>query len=362
MNHTQSIPLIKELSNAFGASGFEDDVLQIARKQAEAFTDRIEEDSIRNLYLYSKDSGKDDRPILMLDAHSDETSFIIQAIRPNGTLDFLPLGGWVPSTVPAHKVKIKNRDGKLISGVVASVPPHFQTAADKKGELSIDQMVIDVGATSKEEVIRDFRIGIGAPVVPDVTAEFNETNQVFLGKAFDCRIGCAVLLETMRRLNADGKKLEVSIIGTLSSQEEIGERGAKVAAEHVKPSAAIVFEGAPADDTFMPEYKIQTGLHRGPMLRHMDRSMITNPRFIRFALDTAQELGIPVQEAVRSGGGTNGAMIHVANGGVPTIVISVPVRYTHSHHCYTALDDFEKAVELTIAIAEKLTAEQIRSF
>ena len=181
-----------------------------------------------------------------------------------------------------------------------------------------------------------------------------------LGKAFDCRIGCAVVLETMRRLA--GKKLNLDVVGTLSSQEEIGERGAKVAVDHVKPAIAIVFEGAPADDTFMPEYKIQTGLHRGPMLRHMDRSMITNPRFIRYAIDTAEELGIPVQEAVRSGGGTNGAMIHVANGGVPTIVLSVPVRYTHSHHCYTAMDDFEKAVQLSMAIVEKLDAETIQGF
>ena len=358
MQQEQTIHMIQELSDAFGASGFEDEVTQVARRYAKDFTSRIEEDSIRNLYLHSADHTEDHRPVLMLDAHSDETSFIIQAIRPNGTLEFLPLGGWVPNTVPAHKIKIRNQDGQYISGVVASIPPHY--ASGSSSELRIDQMVIDVGATSREEVIRDFKIGVGAPVVPDVQMEYNETNGVLLGKAFDCRIGCAVVLEVMRRLA--GKKLAVDVVGTLTSQEEIGERGAKVAVDRVKPSIAIVFEGAPADDTFMPDYKIQTGLHKGPMLRHMDRSMITNPRFIRFALDTAKELGIPAQEAVRSGGGTNGAMIHVANGGVPTIVVSVPVRYTHSHHCFTAMDDFEKTVQLAVAIAEKLDQNWIESF
>lgn len=353
-----TIQMIQKLSNAFGAPGFEDDVIQVAREYAKDFAGKIEEDSIRNLYLHrAENSGS--RPVIMLDAHSDETGFIIQSIRPNGTMEFLPLGGWVPNTVPAHKVKIKNKENRLISGVVSSTPPHY-TSGSAAGETRIDQMLIDVGATSKEEVINDFKIGVGAPVVPDVQMEYNETNGVCLGKAFDCRIGCAVVLETMRRLI--GQKLALDVIGTLTAQEEIGERGAKVAVDRVKPDIAIVFEGAPADDTFMPEYKIQTGLHRGPMLRHMDRSMITHPRFIRYALDTAEAMGLPVQEAVRSGGGTNGAMIHVGNGGVPTIVVSVPVRYTHSHHCYTAIDDFEKTVQLAVALVKKLDEQTIAGF
>lgn len=359
MEKPEIISMIKELSDAYGASGFEDEAIRTARRYAADVADHVEEDSIRNLFIYRKENtGK--KPVLMLDAHSDEVSFIIQAIRPNGTLDFLPLGAWVPNTVPAHKVKIRNKDGKYISGVVASVPPHFMTAAEKGKETGIDQMVIDVGATSKEEVVRDFKIGVGAPVVPDVKAEYNEENGVFLGKAFDCRIGCAVLLEVLHRLA--GKELAVDIVGTLTSQEEVGERGAMAAVGHVKPDIAIAFEGAPADDTFTPEYKIQTGLHRGPMLRHIDIGMITNPRFIRYALDVAEEKEIPVQEAARRGGGTNGAVIHVSNGGVPTIIISVPVRYTHSHHCFTAIDDFEKTVDLATAIIEGLNEQKIKEF
>lgn len=357
MNQTHT--MIEELSNAFGASGFEDEVLTVARRYAQGMTSHIEEDSMRNLFLYRKENDGQ-HPVLMLDAHSDETSFIVQAIRPNGTLEFLPLGAWTPNTVPAHKVKIKNRDGKYISGIVASTPPHFMTAAERSRETTIDQMVIDVGATSKEEVIRDFKIGVGAPVVPHVTAEYNEANGVWLGKAFDCRIGCAVVLEVLRRLA--GKKLAVDVVGTLTSQEEVGERGAKAAIGRVKPAIAIAIEGAPADDTFTPEYKIQTGLHRGPMLRHMDVGMITNPRFIRYALDIAEEKGIAAQEAVRKGGGTNGAIFHVAEGGVPTIVISVPVRYTHSHHCFTAMDDFEKTVQLVMEVITRLNEEKIKEF
>ncbi len=354
----EPITMIQELSNAFGVSGFEDEVLEVARRYAKAYTSHMEEDSMRNLYLHYA-GNQPQRPVLMLDAHSDETGFMIKAVRPNGTLEFLPLGGWVASTVPAHKVKIKNRDGELISGVVASKPPHYMSAAEQAQSLTMDQMVIDVGACSAEEV-KAMGIGVGAPVVPDVQMEYCEQNGVLLGKAFDCRIGCAVLLEVLHRLNRSS--LAVNVVGTLSSQEEIGERGVKTAVERVQPDIAIVLEGAPADDTFEPGYRVQTALHQGPMVRHMDRSMITNPRFIRFVLDEAEKLQIPVQEAVRSGGGTNGAMIHVAAGGVPTVVISVPVRYTHSHHCFTALDDFERTVQLVTHIIEALTPEQIRRF
>ena len=138
--------------------------------------------------------------------------------------------------------------------------------------------------------------------------------------------------------------------------------GCKAAVMKVKPDIAICIEGAPADDTFMPEYNIQNGLHRGPMLRYMDISMITHPRFIRYAFSIADELGIRTQKAVRRGGGTNGAMIHNAPGAPPAIVIACPVRYTHSHHTYTALDDFENTVALVCGILRRLDASVIEGF
>ena len=221
-------------------------------------------------------------------------------------------------------------------------------------------MVIDVGATSKEEVINDFKIRVGAPVVPDVTMEYNEKNGVMLGKAYDCRLGCACVIETLKELQ--GEQLDVDVVGVFSTQEEVGTRGAQVAAQTVKPDIAIVFEGSPADDTFTPDYLIQTALGKGPMLRHIDARMITNPRFIRYAIDLGEELGIPVQEAVRTGGSTNGAPIHLSNMGVPVIVVGLPVRYIHTHHCYASFCDFENSVKLAVEIIKRLNGDSIKSF
>lgn len=123
-----------------------------------------------------------------------------------------------------------------------------------------------------------------------------------------------------------------------------------------------MFEGSPADDTFTPDYLIQTALGRGPMLRHIDAKMITNPRFIRYAIDLGEELGIPVQQAVRTGGSTNGAPIHLSGLGVPVIVIGLPVRYIHTHYCYASFCDFENSVKLAVEIIKRLNADMIKSF
>lgn len=355
-----SLSLIETLSNAYGACGFEDQVVAAARQYAETEQlGTVRRDCNLNLYIDSA-QNTGNRPRIMLDAHSDEVSFIVQAIRPDGTLCFLPQGGWAPYSVPAHKVKVQTYDGDWVSGIVACTPVHFLSADQRNQCPAFSDMVIDVGATSKQEVESVFHIHIGAPVVPDVAFEYNETTGIMLGKAFDNRLGCAAVLETMKELKKE--QLSADLFGVLSSQEEIGERGAFVTRDVVKPDIAICFEGCPADDTFSPEYMIQAGIKRGPMLRHIDRSMITNPRFQRFALELGKELGIPVQESVRSGGGTNGGPIHMSNGGVPVIVIGVPVRYIHSHHGFAALVDYQNSIRLATEIVKRLDEETISRF
>ncbi|MFD2307759.1 M42 family metallopeptidase [Enterococcus termitis] len=354
----ESLQLIEKLSNASGVSGFEDEVVAIAKEFSASFA-QVEEDHIRNVYMRVGEHKKD-RPTILFDAHSDEVGFIVQAIKPNGTLRFLPLGGWVPNTIPAHRVRIKTADGTEIPGIIASKPPHFMTDAERKETQTIDDMVIDVGCISAKEVTEKLNIAIGDPVIPDVAFDYLETMDVMIGKAFDCRIGCACLLETLQELSK--KESAFNLIGTMTAQEEVGERGATVAMNNVKPDLAIVFEGCPADDTFSEEYMIQSGLKRGPMLRNFDVSMITNPRFQRFAKETAEKYGIPMQSSVRKGGGTNGAIINLTNKGVPAIVIGVPVRYAHTHYGYVAYQDYEAAYQLAVVIVNELDQTIIDSF
>ena len=200
----------------------------------------------------------------------------------------------------------------------------------------------------------------GEPVVPDVTFSYSETTDLMVGKSFDCRLGCAAILKTMHTLA--GQELNVDIVGACAAQEEVGVRGATVTSQVIKPDVAIVFEGCPADDTCVEPYMVQTAIKHGPMLRHIDARMITNPRYQRYALGLAEELGIPVQDAVRSAGSTNGAAIHLTEKAVPVIVIGVPVRYAHTHYGISAYADFDNAVKLACEILKRLDEKLIMSF
>lgn len=350
------IDLIEKLCNARGASGFEDEAVKIARDYCADFAD-IKEDSMRNLYIYPK-YNKGNRPYVLLDAHSDEVGFMVQAIKPDGTLRFIPIGGWNEKSLPSAKVQIYTSSG-YISGVIAAMSPHLMTADQRNAPVSYDNLVIDVGATSDAEA-REFGIEIGAPVVPLSPFEYDSKNGVLHGKAFDDRLGVAAMLLCLKQLQ--NVKLDVDIVGVVSSQEEVGERGITAAMHNIKPAAAICFEGCPADDTSAPPYMVQDALRGGVMLRYMDRTVICTPRFTSFAKTVADKNGIKVQMAVRSGGGNNGAYIISSNGGTPVIVAGIPVRYIHTFNCIAAEEDVSSCVKFGVELCKNINKEIIERF
>lgn len=358
MDKVNTLKMIAKLSNAFGVSGFEDQVVDLIRGYSENYG-TVKEDSLRNFFINRKENTGD-RPVVLLDAHSDEVGFMVQAIRPNGTLQIIPLGSWINHNIPAHKVWVRNADGEYIPGITGSKPPHYMSDSEKSSAIEIKQITVDVGATSQEEAIKEYKIRIGEPIIPCADFEYDEKHDLMIGKAFDNRLGCASIISTLHAL--EGEALNVDIVAAFASQEEVGARGASVSSRVAKPDIAIVFEGAPADDTFVGGFETQTLLKKGPMLRHIDAKMITNPRFQRYALDMADRIQIPVQEAVRSAGSTNSAMIHLTNEGVPTIVIGLPVRYAHTHFGFASYFDYENGIKLACEILRAMNQNIINSF
>lgn len=353
-----NISRMQRLSDANGISGFEDEVLLAIRSEASGLG-TFTEDSMRNLYLSYK-GNKGNRPVIQLDAHTDEVGFMVRCIRDDGMLEFIPIGGWVPNNIPAHLVRVRTRDGSYIPGVIGSKPPHYMSEAERKAGLDISSMYIDIGSSSYEETKNVYKIDIAAPVVPEAICTYNEKNGLLLGKAFDCRLGCSSIIDTLEKL--ENSELSVDLVAGFASQEEVGCRGAVVTSRTINADLAICFEGVPADDTFLPPYQRQTVVGKGPMLRHIDSKTIINPRFQRFALDVAKRCNIPVQEAVRTGGSTNASQIHLAHRSIPTIVIGIPVRYAHTHWGISSVKDVEQAVELGSEIIKALTREIIQGF
>jgi putative aminopeptidase FrvX len=351
----ESLQLLKSLTEAFGPSGFEESVHEAAKSYVPAgyITER---DSIMNFYIKKKAKPAPSLPTVLLDAHADEIGLIVQAVKPNGTMSFLPLGGWVPATLSGQRMRLRNRDGGFVTGIIGAKMHHFGGA--EEGPPKLENMFIDIGAASKAEAEEVYKIFPGCPAVPH--SEFEQQGDRLIAKAFDDRMGCAAVVEVMNAVK--NKKFPFNVTGTFSAQEEVGIRGAKVAVNRVKPDFVICFEGAPADDTLVEPALIQTRLGGGPMLRLIDGGMITNPRVIAFAREAAVKAKIPVQEAVRARGSTNGSWYHLANEGVPVLVISCPTRYAHSHHSMISLSDYHGCVKLAAAVLDGLDEKIIRNF
>lgn len=359
MNYDPNVlKMIQEFADAPGAPGFEDEVVAVARRYAEGLGE-MQEDFLRNLYIRRKEN-KGERPVIMLDAHSDEVAFVVHSIKPSGCLRFILHGAWNKNTLMGTKVLVRNADGEYLPGIIAAKPSHFMSAAEKaSGAPDISNMVIDIGATSYQDAVENFKIRIAEPIVPATKFEYDEKRDLMFAKGFDCRIGCAAMIEVMRRL--EGEELPCDVVAVMSSQEEMGLRSSHATVYRVKPDIGIVLEGCPADDTFTEPYAIQTALKKGPMFRHMDVSIICAPRYQRWTLELAHKKGIPVQESVREGGGNNAAAFQMDAGGCPAVVAGIPVRYSHTPNCISSYYDFEMTVQLVMEMLRNITPEMIAS-
>ena len=356
---TMDIEMFGKLSDAFGPSGFEEDVIRTIADYCKEFD--VENDAMNNLYVRMPGTKQDSRPVIQLDAHLDACGFMVQNIQDNGCLGIIMLGGFHLTSLPAHAVWIRTRSGKMVHGIICAKPVHFMTTAERNGQtLEIEKMYVDVGATSREEVENVFGIHIGDPMMPDVTFEYDAEHEICFGKAFDNRAGCACIVDTMKQLEKEQASLAVNVVGAFAAQEEVGTRGAVVTSQIVKPDLAIVFEGSPSDDFFISAGQAQGCMKKGVQIRILDNSYISNTQFISLAEEVAAKCGIKYQESVRRGGSTNAAKISVTGKAVPCLVLGVPSRYAHSHYNFCAKEDLEAASAMAANVIRALDEEKIR--
>jgi putative aminopeptidase FrvX len=328
--------LLRQLSEAFGVSGHEDAVRQLI---LDAIKDQVDEyhiDTLGNLIALKKGSGGSQRKV-MVAAHMDEVGLMILHIEKEGSLRFHPVGGIDPRVLLAKRVLIGDQK---VPGVIGTKPIHLLESQERQKVIKDKEMSIDIGASSKEEAEKLVKIGDYA--VFDISfAELGGELRTVRGKAFDDRAGCAVLIELLR------DSYPFDFYAAFTVQEEVGLRGARVAAYAIAPDLAFALEGTICDD--LPKKRDvspTTKLGAGPAITIMDRSVIADRRLVNMLIDTAEENAIPYQFKQPGLGGTDAGVIHLAREGVPSTVVSVPARYIHSPTCLLSLNDFDNTVAL----------------
>ena len=349
----QTEKLLKEITEAGGVPGYESDVRAIMRQYLASVAE-IEQDKMGS--FIGKHRGSQERPRVMLAGHMDEIGFMVKLITKEGFVKFVPLGGWWDQVMLGHRVLIKTGRGDVV-GVLGAKPPHMLDADERKKVVEKKDMYIDVGARSAEEV-REMGVRPGDPIIPASTFTPMANPRFYLSKAFDDRLGCALTIQALQRLAAEGHPNTVYAVGTV--QEEVGLRGAKTSAFAVDPDVGIVLDVDIAGD--IPDIKPEESdvkMGGGPSLLVYDARMIPNLKLRDLVVTTAGELEIPLQFSAMPGGATDGAMIHLHNEGVPTVVIGVPTRHIHSHNSILYRDDYDQALQLVVALVKKLDAETV---
>lgn len=316
--------LVRSLTEAFGPSGEEEEVSKMIRQLVEGKADRIFEDNLGNLFVLKEGPA----PKIMISAHMDEIGIIVTHIDENGFLRLAPVGGVSPGLLVGQRLRFRN-------GTVGTV--YHEKIKDLK-ELDWKKLYLDIGQS-------DFA-GASALVKIGDQACLDQPFQILAGgrymaKAMDDRAGCAVLIETIKRLPAE---LPQAVCFVFSVQEEVGLRGAKTAAYRYKPDYGLAVDVTMVGDTPKAD-TMAVSLGKGPAVKVKDNSVLCHPVVRKFMVDTADKYKIPYQLEVLERGGTDAGAIHTSREGVPSGAISIPCRYVHTPSEMIDSNDLNQAVD-----------------
>jgi len=332
---------LQKYSDAFGPAGFEEEVADLILKDVKPYADDIIRDPIGNLIAIKKGKSK---KTTMLDAHMDEVGVMVRHIEDSGFVRFAQIGGWDDRILPGLPVTLRARkNGARIHGAIGMVPPHLTKEEDRKKPLSSDDLFIDIGADSRD-MVEEWGLQIGDAGVPHIP--FREIgNGVVVGKAFDDRAGCVAASFVLEILK--GETLPLTLAVNFAIGEELGLRGAKIAAYRIDPVAALALEGTVGTDfPGVPSSYPKVKFGGGPAVTIADKTVIVAPKMVKFLEDLAREKKIPFQYKMPMIGGSDAGPIHLNRGGVPCGVIAAPCRYIHSPQTLMKIDDLEYMIAL----------------
>lgn len=343
MNHEMR-EILKKLTETAGLPGMESAVRERIAEEVIEVSHSVKEDVLGNLIVKA---GAEQGYKLGIFAHMDEVGLIVRRISPTGLIFFDLLGSIDDRILLGSEVDVITVEGKAIRGVIGNKSRHLQSTSDLRSEVNYKHMVIDIGATDAQEVVK-LGIEIGCGVVFTTACRFYDNGTV-LAKALDDRIGCTVLIEAVKRVNCRLKN--TTIYGIFTCQEEIGAKGAKTAAFDYGLDLCITLDTVPVQnaDQVMPG---EVNLNNGPVIRLFDwqptvkLGMCSNRDITNRLREVAQEYNIPHQVDVLTSTYLDSANAHLTGGGVPGASICFPRRYAHTAVEMSNMSDIENALEL----------------
>lgn len=343
---------LEPLTALDGVSGHEEAVIRAMRDKLLPLSRSVEVDAFGNVHAVL--GGEPGSYHLMLAAHSDEIGLIVKSVEPNGYLRFSPAGGVQPGLLPGRMVRVNGK----VRGIVGVKSGHLLMPEERDRPVNPDSLYIDIGAASAADV-EALGVRIGDPVAfVSPLVELNRPD-ILAGKAIDDRLGCAVLLAVMRHLHGSPSRTKVTCV--ITTQEEVGLRGAAVAAYSVNPDCAVAIDTFMSGDTPDVDFhrEMPAAIGRGPVLLLASgggaHGNFMHPAMERLLERAAAAAEVPYQRAtVLDKAATDASTIHLARGGIPTGGIGLARRYSHSPVCACDLNDAANAALWLIALIRTL--------
>ncbi|EPH3182541.1 MULTISPECIES: aminopeptidase [Citrobacter] len=347
-----NIELLQQLCEASAVSGDEQEVRTLLINALDSSVDEITFDGLGSFVARKGNRG----PKVAIVSHMDEVGFMVTHIDESGFLRFTTIGGWWSQSMLNHRVAIRTRKGVKIPGIIGSVAPHALTEKQKQQPLTFDEMFIDIGANSREEV-ENRGIAIGDFVSPEANfARWGEDKIV--GKALDNRVGCALMAELLQTVDNP----EITLYGVGSVEEEVGLRGAQTSAEHIKPDVVIVLDTAVAGDVpGIDSIKYPLKLGEGPGLMLFDKRYFPNQQLVATLKACAENSGASLQFCTMKTGATDGGRYNVMGGGRPVAALCLPTRYLHANSGMISASDYDALFRLVRELLTSLSTEKVRA-
>ncbi|MDR2644656.1 MAG: M42 family metallopeptidase [Endomicrobium sp.] len=342
--------LLKDLLMSDGISGYEENVAKIMTNALSKMCSSVETDNFGNI-IGKLGNGKKK---IQIAAHMDEIGMVVKHVNEKGYIYFIKVGGINDSILPGKLVEVINKKGEHIKGIIGTKPPHLMTVEEAKQPIKHKDMFIDIGLSSRQEVLKV--LDIGDQIIFEPNAGILHEN-FFYGKAADNRISCYAMVKVMESLSKI-KDLNAEIYACATAQEEVGLKGGKTSSFKVNPDFALIIDTTIAGDMPGIEEKVSAlKLGKGVAITMMEasgRGTIVPHKVRKIMLEAALKNNIAHQIDIIDGGMTDGAAIYTNREGILTGILSIPTRYIHAPSSVFNIKDIESAVKLAVATIQKV--------